>query len=116
MIKLSNNNLNTSQEKSLSSWMDEFMHSCQNMNINEIESLLEDDAFVNNQSKWEFLSYLRDRFDNMKARGNDFLDFKMERCSVCFHNCKVHLFKGKTKSDWVAFYLDISKSIVNDIV
>jgi len=95
-----------------------FIDACKAIDVLSLETLLEDDIVINNQSKWEFLSHVRDSFNRMKMRGNKALELHMHKCMLCAP-CRykdVHYFKGINKADWIAFMIMIEEEQLKDIV
>ena len=95
-----------------------FIDACKSIDVLSLETLLEDDIVVNNQSKWEFLSHVRDSFNRMKMLGNKTLGLHMHKCMICAP-CRykdVHYFKGINKADWIAFVILMEGEQLKDIV
>ena len=115
-IKISIQKENIKDKSQADEWLNNFIDGCKRMDVVAIANLLDDDIIVNNQTKWEFLSYVRDRMDYMKEKGNKSLELRFEECQVCNQGCPVHFFKGINKTDWIAFYVDRKDSDLKDIV
>ena len=95
-----------------------FVNACEEMNVVYLSSLLSDDIVVNDQSKWEFLSRVRDQFNYFRSTGNTSLKFEYRKCCFCSKSrgCDVHFFKGRGDYEFIAFYFDIKEGKLNDIV
>jgi len=93
-----------------------FIYFCSKMDVSGIESILDDDMIINEQSKWEFLTYVRDRFNDFKPKGITSLQLSLETCKLCFKGCSIHLFKGNSNRDWIAFYFQKENEILKDII
>lgn len=97
-------------------WIAKFIQYCRAVDVVAMEVLLDDDVIINDQSKWEFLSYVRDRFHAIRRSGNQTLELVMDKCVVCHQGCTVHLFKGNSEKDWIAFYINENDGQLKDIV
>lgn len=107
--------LQESIDSSSSKWIKEFIDSINSINVSEIEKLIEDERIINDQTKWEFLAYVRDRFYHLKANGNTELTMQMGKCMKCDLGCPVHIFKGLAKTDWIAFNIKEENGFLKDI-
>lgn len=103
------------QDETSESWVNMFKKSILTINISELEVLLDDDMIINDQTKWEFLSEIRNFFNRVQLNGNTELTMTKEKCLKCFHGCPVHLFKGKANNEWISFYVKEENGVLVDI-
>lgn len=97
-------------------WVNEFIQSILNLDIELLEKLLDDDHVYNDQSKWDFLVHVRDVFGYYKQDGVSELRMRMEKCQLCKHGCPVHFFYANAIKRWMAFRLDFKGEQLTDIV
>lgn len=97
------------------SWLLNFKLAISNMDISALELLLDDDFIINDQTKWEFLTEIRNFFNRVQLNGNTELTMTKEKCLKCFHGCPVHLFKGKFNNEWISFYVKEENRVLVDI-
>ena len=92
-----------------------FTKAIKHMSIFMLESILSDDITINDQSKWEFLAYIRDWFNFLKNEGNDQLTLKREVCMICFAGCEIHFFGGNKMGSGIGFYFEYKDGILKDL-
>lgn len=114
-IKFSTVDSITDVEDIFQSWLLNFKQAISNMNISALELLLDDDIIINDQTKWEFLTEIRNTFNRSKAKGNSELTLKMEKCLKCFYGCPVHSFYGEAKYAEIGFYIKEENGVLVDI-
>ena len=85
------------------------------MDIFALENLLDDDIILGKDSKWDFLSYVRDRFKILRDRGNTFLELRMEKCQRCCYHCDAHFFHGNKTRGWIALVIKMEGNELTDI-
>ncbi len=119
MIKISFLKKNDKKTGSLKSsgFSDAFISACQNMDIVALSDLFNDDAIINDQTKWEFLSTVRDTFTDFRSNGNETLNFEFRKCCFCTKSRgkQVYFFSGKGAYDFIAFYFDKTETDLKNI-
>lgn len=96
-------------------WMNSFCKAISELDILSIENLIEDDAIINDQSKWDFLATVRDIFKRLTSNGSSYLIQSVEKCMICNQGCPVLMFRGKEANHWVAFYIAHQDDNLKDI-
>lgn len=114
-IKFSTVDSITDGESIFKSWLLNFKQAISNMDISPLELLLDDDIIINDQTKWEFLSEIRNFFNRVQLNGITELTMSKEKCLKCFHGCPIHLFKGKASNEWIGFYVKEENGVLVDI-
>ena len=96
-------------------WLHSFLLACKEMNITDIETLLHDDAVLDDKSKWEFLTVLKDRFRLYREQGAETLLEKREVCILCQRGCAV-TFLEATLGVGLGLVLKREGALVTDII
>jgi hypothetical protein len=98
-----------------------FIKACKEMDVLTIESLLDDnvdiknDKVINNESKWEFLSDLKRKFDLYKTGGAQGMELSMEKCMNCFAGCDIYVFREIKYQGEIALYFDVQEGELKNI-
>lgn len=108
-------NRTTENSNEPADWVKRFNTAICNLDILSIETLLNDDIIINDQTKWEFLTTVRDRLAYIRKKGNKHIYVQRETCKVCKYGCPVFLFKGKPDTWWIAFRIEHENGALKDI-
>ena len=91
------------------------------MDISTIERLVDEDMVFKNanviddETKWQFLTNLKRRFDFYKACKIDRLELQIDKCRNCFKGCNIHVFKTSHEQCGLSFYFGVDEGKLNII-
>ena len=91
------------------------------MDIATIESLVDEDVDIKNanvfgdETKWQFLSNLKRRFDFYKECKIDRLELQINKCENCFKGYDIHVFKASHEKSGLSFYFGVDDGKLNII-
>jgi len=80
-----------------------------------LETLIDINIIINNQSKWDFLSHVSARFNFLKQSGTTRLKEKIEICMIYNQGCPVYAFETNEKIKGKRSILTLINNILKDI-
>ena len=116
-LKQSTSSKSSNSEDFLSSFIEAFKA----MDIPAIERLVDEDVDIKNanvfgdETKWQFLSNLKRRFDFYKACNIHRLELQINKCENCFKGCNIHVFKASHEKSGLSFYFGTDDGKLNII-
>jgi hypothetical protein len=108
----------TSEEpRQLSTQADAILYFLQKLDIDMVNSILEDNRTYQNFEKKKFIDKLDDAIDEFLKSGDTFLNKHSGFCNseVCNFNCTGFSFIGNKSSNYIDLILDIKDGVVHDI-
>ena len=114
MIQVTFTQSTTSKASNCNSLLTSLIEAFKAMNIPAIERLIDEDVDIKNanvfgdETKWQFLTNLKRRFDFYKSCGIHKLELQIDKCDNCFKGCDVHVFKASHEKSGLPFYFGIN--------
>ncbi|OAB30564.1 hypothetical protein SAMN05444395_11143 [Flavobacterium fryxellicola] len=105
------------EPRQLNTQADAILYFLQNLDIDMLNSILEDNRTYQNFDKKKFISKLDDAMDEFLKYGDTFLHMHSGYCNSekCNFKCKGYTFIGNKSNNYFDLIFDIKEGIVNDI-
>jgi hypothetical protein len=105
------------EPRQLKTQSDAILYFLQNLDIDMVNSILEDNRTYQDFPKKKFIDQLNDAMDEFLKSGDTFLNKHSGFCNseVCNFNCTGFSFIGNKSSNYIDLIFEIKDDIVNDI-